>query len=100
MLHRGAFAAENGEGKQAANHSDGTENTRNCQFLCVCSFHKYYSFDLIRKRPYSATLPKVGTAIRSLYGSSVDAYWHPLTPEHGFPSLKYKTQGAPPQSAT
>lgn len=24
---------------------------------------------------------------RLLYGSSVDAYWHPLTPEHGFPSL-------------
>ena len=35
-----------------------------------------------------------------LYGSSVDAYWHPLTPEHGFPSLIYITQGAPPQSAT
>ena len=32
MLHRGAFAAENGEGKQAANHSDGTENTR---FTCL-----------------------------------------------------------------
>ena len=31
---------------------------------------------------------------------SVDAYWHPLTPEHGFPSLHYKTQGARPQSAT
>lgn len=30
---------------------------------------------------------------------SVDAYWHPLTPEHGFPSLSYKTQGAPPQPA-
>jgi len=37
---------------------------------------------------------------RSLHGSSVDACWHPLTPEHGFPSLIYKTQGAPPQSAT
>ena len=36
----------------------------------------------------------------NLHGSSVDAYWHPLTPEHGFPSLIYKTQGAPPQSAT
>ena len=32
--------------------------------------------------------------------NSVDTSWHPLTPEHGFPSLKYKTQGAPPQSAT
>ena len=35
-----------------------------------------------------------------MHGSSVDAYWHPLTPEHGFPSLIYKTQGAPPQPAT
>ena len=42
-----------------------------------------------------------------IYGSSpvspgepVDAYWHPLTPEHGFPSLLYKAQGAPPQPAT
>ena len=32
--------------------------------------------------------------------NSVDTSWYPLTPEHGFPSLKYKTQGAPPQSAT
>ena len=32
--------------------------------------------------------------------SSVDAYWHPLTLEHSFPSLIYKTQSAPSQSAT
>ena len=31
---------------------------------------------------------------------AVDAYWHPLTPEHGFPSLiSYKAQGAPPRPA-
>ena len=55
-----------------------------------------------RKRLHSATLPKKIHSLpaEKLYGSSVDAYWHPLTPEHGFPSLKIKTQGAPPQSAT
>ena len=37
---------------------------------------------------------------KQLHGSSVDAYWHPLTPEHGFPSLQYKIQGAPPKSAS
>ena len=31
---------------------------------------------------------------------AVDAYWHPLTPEHGFPSLiSYMAQGAPPRPA-
>ena len=35
-----------------------------------------------------------------LHGSSVDACWHPLTPEHGFPSLQYRAQGAPPRPAT
>ena len=28
---------------------------------------------------------------------SVETCWSPLTPEHGFPSLLYKTQGAPPR---
>ena len=42
----------------------------------------------------------ISYALQSLSPCSVDAYWHPLTPEHGFPSLRYKTQGAPPQSAS
>ena len=28
---------------------------------------------------------------------AVEAFWLPLTPEHGFPSLSSKAQGAPPQ---
>ncbi|MBQ1410521.1 MAG: hypothetical protein IIY94_04515 [Oscillospiraceae bacterium] len=39
-------------------------------------------------------------ACGALLEGSVDACWHPLTPEHGFPSLIYKAQGAPPQPAT
>ncbi len=35
----------------------------------------------------------------SVWKSSVEACWPPLTPEHGFPSLSYKAQGAPPQPA-
>ena len=31
-----------------------------------------------------------------LPGRSVETHWFPLTPEHGFPSLLSKTQGAPP----
>ena len=30
----------------------------------------------------------------------VENPFSPLTPKHGFPSLLYKTQGAPPQSAS
>ena len=30
---------------------------------------------------------------------AVEALWPPLTPEHGFPSLSYKVQGAPPRPA-
>ena len=51
-----------------------------------------------RKRPCMAALSLL---IADRYGlsvwkSSVEAYWPPLTPEHGFPSLSYKAQGAPP----
>ena len=38
--------------------------------------------------------------LRITVWKAVDAYWHPLTPEHGFPSLiSYKAQGAPPRPA-
>ena len=38
--------------------------------------------------------------LRITVWKAVDAYWHPLTPEHGFPSLiSYMAQGAPPRPA-
>ena len=54
-----------------------------------------------RKRPcIAAPSPNDDRPLESAgWKDSVEAYWPPLTPEHGFPSLSYKVQGAPPQPA-
>ena len=41
---------------------------------------------------YTATFPNSGIVLPK---NAVDAYWHPLTPEHGFPSLLYKPRALP-----
>ena len=56
-------------------------------------------FPLMKNNPRTFA-KRPGFLSRIPVWKSVDAYWHPLTPEHGFPSLNsYKAQGAPPRPA-
>ena len=48
----------------------------------------------MRKRRIQRRFLKMDTEI--LCGRSVDACWHPLTPEHGFPSLYLQDSGRSP----
>ena len=56
--------------------------------------------DLKLARVHVLHIKMYSSPFRITVWKAVDAYWHPLTPEHGFPSLiSYKAQGAPPRPA-
>ena len=46
MLDGGAFAAENGEGEDAAHDGEGAEHTGQCQLFCRVVFHDECSFSI------------------------------------------------------
>ena len=66
---------------------------------CIMRNIPFGKFPLMKNNP--RTFAKTSRfPLRIPVWKSVDAYWHPLTPEHGFPSLNsYKAQGAPPRPA-
>ena len=105
VLHRGAFAAEDREGEDAAHDSDSAEHTGEGQLFGRIVFHSECSFSIKNKcrgRPPLPHTNRPGTrAEMPETEEAVEAHWPPLTPEHGFPShTKPQTQGAPPQSVT
>ncbi len=76
VLHRGALAAEHGEAEHAAHDAQRTEHSRESQLFHRDFFHLKF-------------LP---------FQKAVETFWSPLTPEHGFPSHRFKAQGAPPSA--
>ena len=105
VLHRGAFAAEDREGEDAAHDSDSAEHTGKGQLFGRIVFHSECSFSIKNKcrgRPPLPHTNRPGTRAKMPETEeAVEAHWPPLTPEHGFPShTKPQTQGAPPQSVT
>jgi hypothetical protein len=106
VLHRGTLAAEHGKAEHAAHYAQGTEHTGEGKLFDREIFHnKLAPFqpsaaaqdEHRRSRNKTARARnKAGTGTEG----AVEAYWLPLTPEHGFPSLhSSKAQGAPPQLA-
>ena len=104
MLDGGALAGQDGESEQAAHHRHGAQNAGNGQLFGVALIHgkvllskwmgKHTKADSVS--PFSGPEGQTGSSL-----GSVGAYWPPLTPEHGFPSLLYaaRAQGAPPLPA-
>jgi len=107
VLHRGTLAAEHGKAEHAAHYAQGTEHTGEGKLFDRKILHdKLAPFqpsaaaqdECRRSRNKTARARnKAGTGTEG----AVEAYWLPLTPEHGFPSLhSSKAQGAPPQPVT
>ena len=98
MLHRGTFAAEYREGKGAACHGNGTQKGGNRQFFHLILFHVANSFEVVQRirQPWQRRFPVRVWQTPGPPGRSVETYWSPLTPEHGFPRCKDTAQGAPP----